>query len=145
MIQMENIKINKENEAAKTTTLEEANFFNNKYKISLNHKDNNENNFTNNKKQTLLIKILILIKQRRKNCIRTFNIFKPDEKFKWIITDLKIDAKTNLFKYDNKEYYLYSPKNQRKRNKISWKCKIYRSKEHKLVWKKIMLWTNKLL
>ena len=44
---MENIEINKENEAAKTTTLEEANFFNNKYNLSVNHKDNNVNNFIN--------------------------------------------------------------------------------------------------
>ena len=50
---MENIEINKENEAAKSTTLEEANFFNNKYKLSLNHKDNNVNNFINIIKQVL--------------------------------------------------------------------------------------------
>ena len=35
-----------------------------------------------------------------------------------------------------KNIIFFTPKNQRKGNKISWKCKIYRSNESKLTGKK---------
>jgi len=134
---MENIEINKENEAAKTTTLEEANFFNNKFNLSVNHKDNIVNNFTNFTKSEVTNKDIDINKKKEdKKEFEQFSLFKQDEKCKRIITDLKIDAETNSFKYDNKEYYLYTPKNQRNCNKISLKCKIYRANENHLTGKK---------
>ena len=51
---------------------------------------------------------------------------------KYILNDLKINVETKVFTYRNKDYYLYTPKKQRNCNKLTWKCKLYRSNEIKL-------------
>ena len=73
----------------------------------MNHKDNNVNNFINFTKTSVANKDIDINKEKEeKKEFEQFSLFKPDEKCKRIITDLKIDAETNSFKHDNKEYYL---------------------------------------
>ena len=51
---------------------------------------------------------------------------------KTLIKDLNITPEIDKFSYRCKDYYLYTPAKKRSGNKISWKCNLYRSNEHKL-------------
>ena len=58
------------------------------------------------------------------------NNFKNNQKT--LIKDFNITPEIDKFSYCCQDYYLYTPAKQRSGNKISWKCKLYRSNEHKL-------------
>ena len=62
--------------------------------------------------------------------ISDYNNFRINQKT--LIKDLNIIPEIDKFSYLNKDYYLYTPAKQRSGNKISWKCKLYRSNELKL-------------
>lgn len=102
----------------------------NKSTKEINQTDKTRENKNNNKTQEIIDINKNINMVNKQQFIPESNNFRINQKI--LIKDLNITPEIENFSYRCKDYYLYTPAKQRSGNKISWKCKIYRSNEHKL-------------